>query len=290
MRQRSRNLVSLLVLSLLLLGCSSSEGGATAASAPNAAEKMGRADVAASTEAGTPEPANSYLVNEIQVADRWLVRNGSLSLEVKDIPAAHKDAVRLIRAQGGYVESESMAGEPLRVGSMTARVPVQKYQDTIDQLKAKGRVLGESSNTEDVTTQAVDAQARLKALRAEEESLLQMYRRASNVDDLLKLRSQVASVRQQIESTDAQLKSLARMSALSTITIDFRIPMNLPPDAPSDWAGRTFQESYAGLLGFLRGVADLGIRFVVYTPVWGPMALVIWLLVRRAKKYAATAM
>lgn len=290
MRHRSLSIISLLLGSLILVGCSSTEGGAPTSSAPNMGETMGRGDSVASLEAEAPNSAQSYLVNETLVADRWLVRNGSLSLEVKDIPAAHKEAIRLIRAQGGYVESERMAGEPLRTGSMTARVPVQKYQDTIDRLKASGRVVGESSNTEDVTTQAVDAQARLKALRAEEESLLQMYRRASGVDDLLKLRSQVASIRQQIESTDAQLKSLARMSALSTITIDFRIPMNLPPEAPSDWAGRAYQESFAGLMGFLRGVADFGIRFLVYIPVWGPIALLFWFLVRRAKKYAATAM
>gem|GEM_PF-4495556 len=122
------------------------------------------------TEPAAPGSAQAYLVNETQVADRWLVRNGALTLEVPDIPKARQEAIRILRAAGGYIENESMSGEPLRMGSMTARVPVQKYEDTMEKLKAGTRVLAESTNTDDVTTQAVDAQARLKVLRAEEQS------------------------------------------------------------------------------------------------------------------------
>lgn len=243
----------------------------------------------AAMEGGAPGSAQAYLINETQVADRWLVRNGSLTLEVLDIPQARQEAIRILRAAGGYIENESMSGEPLRMGSMTARVPVQKYEATMEQLKKGTRVLSESTNTEDVTTQAVDAQARLKVLRAEEQSLLSLYSRARNVDEILKLRSQLSTIRQEIESVDAQLKNLARMSALSTITINYQIPVNLPQAAPSDWAGRAYQESFAGLIGFVRGLADFGIRFLVFIPVWGPIVGVFWWLVRRAKKNAATA-
>lgn len=293
MRRRSQNLISLLLLSLLVVGCSSPSGmGETAsapASMPNRSAGAEMADMKLAAEPAAPGSAQAYLVNETQVADRWLVRNGALTLEVPDIPKARQEAIRILRAAGGYIENESMSGEPLRMGSMTARVPVQKYEDTMEKLKAGTRVLAESTNTDDVTTQAVDAQARLKVLRAEEQSLLSLYSRARNVDEILKLRSQLSSIRQEIESVDAQLKNLARMSALSTITINYQIPVNLPPAAPGDWAGRAFQEAYAGLLGFVRGLADFGIRFLVFVPIWGPIVGLFWWLVRRAKKHEANA-
>lgn len=289
MRQRSLFFISLVLVSLLLAGCptgpspsSQSDASYETESAPTSAPAKVK-EVVAEDSAGSPV---AHLVNETTQTERWLVRNGQLTLEVQDIPEARKEAIRLIRAAGGYVETESMSGQPLRSGTLTARVPVQKYESVMEDLKANARVLTESTNTEDVTTQAVDAQARLKALRAEEESLLGLYGRARNVEEILKLRGQLSTIRQEIESVDARIKSLARMSALSTIEIRYRIAMNTATNTPNDWASRAFQESFVALQNFMRGLADIGIRFLVFVPVWGPIVFAFWWLVRRAKRTA----
>lgn len=289
MRQRMLFLIGLLLVSLLLVGCPTGPSPATQSEASPAAEVASMPSRGSATEAVAQDATSSplaQLVNETTQTERWLVRTGMLTLEVQDIPEARKEAVRLIRAAGGYVETERMSGQPLRFGTLTARVPVQKYESLMEELKAGARVLEESTNSEDVTTQAVDAQARLKALRAEEESLLGLYSRARNVDEILKLRGQLSSIRQEIESVDARLKSLARMSALSTIELKFRVAMNTATNAPTDWASRAFQESFVALQNFTRGLADFGIRFLVFIPVWGPIVGVFWWLVRRAKRTA----
>ncbi len=89
---------------------------------------------------------------------------------------------------------------------MLLRVPQEKFNKTLEELKKLASVVEVSTTARDVTEQYIDLGARLKALRAQEERLLQLLQQAKTVEGLLKVGDYLTRVRSSIKRYEAQLK------------------------------------------------------------------------------------
>jgi hypothetical protein len=110
-----------------------------------------------------------------QVADLGakIIRTGSLQITVSDVGVATRTARDTIRGFGGYVggSDESRNGAEL-VATISYRVPADRWEDALDAMRKLGTVVGEKTTAQEVTSQLIDLDARIRNLKASETALV----------------------------------------------------------------------------------------------------------------------
>lgn len=154
------------------------------------------------------------------LSSRKLIKNISLDIETKNYDKYIEELENNVSSIGGYIEASNEENySNFRTFSATIRVPVNKTDGFTKAVSKNATVKRRSENIQDVTEAYIDIEARIKVFKAEEESLLEILKKAANVNDLISVRERLADVRAQIESYTAQLKSLENKTSYSTITI-----------------------------------------------------------------------
>lgn len=196
--------------------------GATNARSATFAQTAG----AVAVPAPMPANAESAIASNTPVlrTDTQIARTGSVSLLVPDVEAAIAKISSLVRAQGGEVmslndQTPSQPGER-HTATLQVGVPVNRFDDAVASLGKLGGLQSRSISAENVATQIVDAQARLRNLRSTESDLLGIMSRAGKIDDVLSVENQVSATREQIEQLDGELQALKHRVAMSTISVD----------------------------------------------------------------------
>lgn len=205
--------------------CRASAGAAkegTSGSTPSSGleSAYGKAELAASFESMGSGGGTAYSLPE----GRKVVMEGYVRLRVssvEDVPRVAERVSRLADAFGGYV-GEMRVGEDY--ATVLLRVPQEKFNKTLEELKKLASVIEVSTTARDVTDQYIDLEARLKALRAQEERLLQLLYQAKTVEELLKVEDYLTRVRSSIEWYEAQLKNLERSIQFSSIRVYIEAP------------------------------------------------------------------
>jgi uncharacterized protein DUF4349 len=230
-------------------------------------------------------------------AVRAVARKATIELEVENARAAYIKARSLIsEASGEFIQGGQLGEQSGRQrADLILRVRAERLDEVLMALRELGKVHTERLDAEDVTEQMVDLGARLKNERSIEAELLQLLasRPDDDLDDILKVRRELAKVREQIERIDAGRSQLAGLVQLATVTVliaETRVePEPEPePDKIGLWGqfvldlGEAGKDGVESLLGFAVGLTRVAIAGL---PVWLGIALVSifgWRLYRRA--------
>ena len=195
--------------------------GARQAEAQRAAEA---ARAPAAPEAAAPPKA--------EPVDRKIIYTGRLDLVVKNLDEAEAKVDEQLAAAGGRLvrsESRGDAGAK-RTASFTLEVPSGKFRSFVSGLRKLGVPERDTVDSQDVTEEFVDIQARVKHLKAEEENLLKLLaERARSVEEQLTIRKQIQPLREQIERAEGRQKYIEAKAALSTVTLNLREEANYVP-------------------------------------------------------------
>jgi hypothetical protein len=212
----------LLGAALALAGCSADSGdsGADAAggkpAAPGAeAGRQGAAGSAAARSGGAAGPGASKL------APSSVVRTASLTLRVKNMTEALDTARTAARDAGGFVGDENTRRDEdgSRHSEIVLRVPTEKYDEVLGELEGTGELLRRSSKAEDVTDQVVDVDSRVKSQRASVARVRELMDRATELDDVVSLESELGDREADLEALLAQQASLKDRVGLATVTL-----------------------------------------------------------------------
>jgi hypothetical protein len=195
---------------------------------------------------------------------RKIVYNAEVSVVVEDFATAEPEVGRLVEAAGGYVAELNVTGSPgsQRSARWRVRIPVERFEQFIEDIKKLGELERNQRTSEDVTEKYYDTEARLKNKRVEEETLVGILKdRGGKLEDVLKVEVELSRVRGEIEQLEGHLRLLANLSSLTTVTINVREREKFQPPPPiaPDFAtlvARTFRQSVDRLV-------DLGKAFVL---------------------------
>jgi hypothetical protein len=284
-------IVAVLVLSALLLSsaCAASSPASTAdrgrtsesAAAPKAAAPPAPAPAQsaarpASGGAGNAAPAADQAQQTLPSVDRMIIRTVTMTIAVNNVQEAFRQVETLASEQQGYLSGSQIRQDGDRLtATMTLRVPADNatFQATLERLRGIAeRVVDEQSQAQDVTEEYVDLDARLRTLKASEESLLALLGKAQKVEDILQIQRELTNVRSQVEQIQGRKQVLERRADLATITLTIREAGSF---TRAGWTpGGTFEEAVRALGSALRGVTSFAIWLLVFSPIWGG-ALVI---------------
>ena len=152
------------------------------------------------------------------------------------------------------------------------------------------RVLNESTESEDVTTQVVDIDARITNLRASEAALQEIMNRAGTIDDVLEVQRELTTVRSDIERLTAERDLLATRAALATLQVTFGVPVVATSVATGGWdLSDEIDNALATLVRVGQSLTSLAIWvLIVVLPVLLPLALLAYLSWRLRRRWVAT--
>jgi hypothetical protein len=153
-----------------------------------------------------------------------IVKTAGISIEVRSggFETAFSAATTIAGRYGGYVEDSSMQGIKAKSGQVTIRVPATAFDRAMNDLRGLGSVEGQSISGQDVTSQFVDLDARLRTWQAQEAVLLRLMRRATSIESTLRVQNQLQDVQFRIEQIKGQLRLLENLTSLATIDVSLR--------------------------------------------------------------------
>lgn len=153
-----------------------------------------------------------------------LIRNKRLSAETVEFDNVVSMIKSKVSELGGYIESSSTYGTGKgynnRNMDMTIRIPSERLDEITGAIKDSVTILSESESVRDVTLDYVDMASHVKALRAEQESLLSMLEKAEELSDIIAIQSQLTQVRYEIESYESSLRTIDNQVDYSTIYLE----------------------------------------------------------------------
>jgi Domain of unknown function (DUF4349) len=221
-----------------IAGTSSGGGGAVAGTVPAAGGtgELGVVHAAASPMASLPaaqaaDGVTSGLGGSLgdigltQIGPS-IVKTAEISLLVKagGFNEAFQSATVIAARYGGYVESSSSAGVKHRSGDLLIRVPSDRFDQAMTDLRRLGQVESQSLSGQDVTSQFVDLEARLRTWEAQESALIKLMGRANSVEATLRIQRELQDVQFRIEEIKGQLRVLQNQTDLATIQVHLREP------------------------------------------------------------------
>lgn len=222
-----------------------------------------------------------------------IISTGTVSLRADDVGDARFEVQKVVDRVGGQVtDSETRTDDDgaVRTARLVLRVPSAEFTETMDALEKVADLEASSTTSEDVTTQVVDTNVRIRVQRQSIARIEQLLDRAGSIRDIVAVERQLTDREARLNSLLRQQAYLADQTSLSTITVHLQ---RHPVDEPEEEDG---EDGF--LAGLSAGWAALGTVAVGLATVAGALlpflgvALVLgvpgWLLVRRAVRRRRT--
>jgi hypothetical protein len=290
----------LLVVCLIVAGCggsgsptsSTSTSGSSAmnnsvssgSSAPQAAAPNGNYKQAssASTSKGSAGSGQLYLVKSLNI-----------TMEVKDTQRVARDLQAWVGTTDPLSTANSInyeqVGDNLYNISMVFSVQatlyprIENYINSYPQLH-QGRLISTNKTTQDVSSDYIDTQSRLKNLKGEQDRLLTLLSHAQALGDILSIDTRLTDVEGQIEQIEAHLNALNGQTSFYTIAVNIQPSAAVATPAPAPWsAGQIWHSALSVALAFAQVLLTLLIWLAVFSIYIIPLALVAW-FVRRWRR------
>lgn len=225
---------------------------------------------------------SNYLGKQVapsESANRLIIQDTGLSLQVKDVAKTIDEIEKSTREFGGFLINSNLSKpEGGASGFISVRIPEVKRKEAMTAFKNMAvKVVSESVNGNDVTDQYTDLQAQLDVLQKTKVKFEEILDRATAVNDLLNVQQQLTSLQQQIDSVKGQQKYYEQSAKLSKITIYLSTDELALPYAPTnEWRPTVvFKEAVRSFLGALRNIGNLIIWAVVFAPIIIPIILIV---------------
>lgn len=170
-----------------------------------------------------------------QAANRKIVRNANLTLEVASPSEVQPKIVSIAESHQGFVVTSEATqrntedkSRPEITVNLIVRVPASQFNAVMEGIRAVGtRRLQEKVTGQDVTEEFMDLEARIKNQKALELQFIEIMKRAGKVDDALSVQRELAEVRTEIEKLEGRRRFLENQASLSTINVTLQPPTQI---------------------------------------------------------------
>ena len=163
------------------------------------------------------------------------------------------------------------------------RLPSATLTETLEELRALGEVEELTLQTDDVTREVQDLDARITALRSSVERLLALQDAAATVEDLIDLETAISDRQGQLESLEAQQRYLADQVDLSTLRLTLGSDATAPVDDPDTFLTGLIA-GWESLVAVGSGLLVIAGVLLPWLAVLGVLALATLLVVRGARR------
>jgi hypothetical protein len=217
-----------------------------------------------------------------------VISDAQLEIEVETgkFQSVFDQALLLADRYGGYVVSSGSqaSGEKgtMQSGTIAVRVPAVSFSRALSDAAKLGGVKNRQIQTQDVTEEYVDLQARITNSQAHVKALLDLLARAKTVDEILQVQQVLAQAQQQLEELQGRLRYLDEHTSYSTITMTiYETGVVVTP--PGEWGvTKAFNDALHNLVDAVNAIVrGLGVLIPVLV-VLGIIAYIVYRIWRGA--------
>jgi len=220
---------------------------------------------------------------------RKIVKTADLGITSEDVSGEAATAQQVATRFGGtIVSSQTYRADNATYADLILSVPSDRFEEALDELRGLGEeVTTDTVSGQDVTEEFVDLQSRERNLLAAEQSLLDLYNRAGDVQDALSIQRELTVIRGEIEQVQGRIQYLKQSSDTSQISLSIQ-PVASPPEPPPAWdPALVVAKAWTSSLAVLQALAAA----VLSTLVFGwwfipPLVIAAFWLRRRLRRPA----
>ena len=288
-----------LVIGMLTVGaCASGESGDSGAAMSDEQGAAGRAiepgpaaerDRAASGEnlppggdpQGTPTPARA------PVRDRAVIQTGSVTLQSDDVAKARFDLDKVLDAHRGQIADERTETDgdgEVRMSRLVVRVPAEDFDQVMTELATLGKLVSASRKAEDVTTQLIDTEVRIRAQEKSLQRVEALLAEARDLGDIVAIEAQLTRRQADLDALKATYAWLQDQTTMSTINVYLeRAPE--PGENGTEDKGNPFLSGLKAGWGALTALGSSAARVagavLPFAVLLALLAVPAWLVIRR---------
>jgi hypothetical protein len=153
----------------------------------------------------------------------------------------------------------------------------------MSQVSELGEVTSSEVSTQDVSSEYVDLESRLKHLQAEEAFYLTLMGQAQTIEEMITIREHLSSIQLEKEQIQGRKNFLDQQISYSTVTLTVE---EISPEEEEEEEGfwASVKEAFKS---FARGLGKLAIGFfyaLPYLVIILVLLLLVWLIVRHYRK------
>ena len=260
-------------------------------------------EVPAVADSGGWYDADEAIVEEVvsgaaaglEVQERLIIRNATLSVVVEDTEAFVDTIEGLVNSLEGWVVNANIwEYSGVKRGNINVRVPVEKLDAFLDELALQvNEVTSKSISGQDVTEEFVDLQAQLDNLQATADRVRSFLDDARKVEEALAVNAELSRLEGEIERITGRMKYLEGSARFSSVSVEITPDELAQPVQIGGWQPQgTARDALQALIKTLQWIVDVLIFLVIYLlPVLliivGPIYLLVRFWLKRRKRRAA---
>jgi len=217
-----------------------------------------------------------------------VISTGSVSLQSDDVAKARFGVQKIVGTYRGTIaEEETTTGDDgeTETSRMVLRIPSKSFNKVTKELEGVADLIASSSGSEDVTTQVIDNEVRIRAQTKSLERIEALLAQATNLREVVAIESQLTRRQADLDSLKSQQAYLADQTTLSTVTVFIeRTPEK--KDDEKDEAGflRGLSAGWNGFVAAMVGLATVLGFLLPFTLVVALFGVPVWMVLRNARR------
>ena len=220
---------------------------------------------------------------QLQTADAKIIRDGRMSIQVKDVQKAKAFVDGVITKYGARTSGEQFENNDYQATYyFRIRVPATRLDSLVSDLETiDGDVTSKSVDARDVTEEYIDLETRMENKRRYLEQYRQLLKSARTTEDVLKVSEQIRQIEEELESVEGRLRYLSDQVALSTLELTLIQTKDYiyKPDRSLNFMERLKESLSGGWYGFVNFCL-----FVIRLWPFLLLIIAIWLIIRRLRR------
>lgn len=185
-----------------------------------AAANSSAGDLVMMDEVGSAAPANA---TESTAQRQIILRTASVSLNTTNYENDLNAILTAMQQYGGWAEYQSASGEAdSRRASMTLRIPADRLDDFLADVKQIGSLKNLETSAQDVSANYYDTESRKAIYEAQRERLTELLAQAEDVADIIEIENSLADLQYKIENLQGSLNRWDSYSETSVVNLTLR--------------------------------------------------------------------
>ena len=153
-----------------------------------------------------------------------IIRTGTIKLEIENGKETYKKASQICQELGGYLTTSHFYkdNDGREAGTITMRIPKDKFTTVLDQLGALGKVENIGTDSQDVSQEYANLKAQLDAAMVVYNKMLEaLQKRQVSIPEAMRLESELTPILKRVEGLKNKIEYLNNAVSFTTVTVNF---------------------------------------------------------------------
>ena len=153
-----------------------------------------------------------------------IIRTGDITIEVENGKETYKKVSDLCQELGGFLSSSNFYrdNEGREAGTITLRIPKDKFTAALDRLSALGKVQDINTDSKDVSQEYANLTSQLDAAMVVYKKMLEaLQKKQVTIPEAMRLESEITPILKRVQDLKNKIESLNNLISFTTVTAHF---------------------------------------------------------------------